>query len=390
MPKELSSHFAQQLKEIKRDFHCHPELGLQEKWTTQHIQHELQSLDMRLENFDQDTGVVAVLHTGKPGPVVALRADIDALPIDESPSHNPRSQYSGRMHACGHDAHITCLLGAAMLLNNMRNELNGDVIFVFQPDEETSHGAKNLIEAGLLNRFSIKAMFGLHVRPEFPSGTIGVRPGAAMSAKDRFTITIQGRGGHGAMPHMSISPIPAGIAVIQALQTIVGCRIDPRSTGVISVCAIHAGTADNVFPSDMVIMGNLRADSVALRAQLRQEITDIVHAIPTGSHCTGSVTFDNSIELLYNSPELLSIAAASASSIVGSNNVIEQPFDLTSEDFSEFSMHVPSFFYFLGASKSPPTAAPLHSPEFVVDDDILPIGARLLAESVLQAQASFV
>ncbi len=346
-------------------------------------------MGLEVVDFGQETGVVAVLRTGKPGPMLGIRADIDALPVQEPLSNAVRSENEGVMHACGHDTHIACALGAAMLLCENRDKLAGDVAFLFQPDEETSHGAKDLVAAGLFEKLPIRAVFALHNRPDLKTGVIGIRSGPVMSAKDSLTVRVLGRGAHGSKPHEAASPIAAGTAIVTALNTIVGCRVNPKQIAVLSICSIHAGTADNVIPDELVLRGNIRTNDTETRKRLLEDVELTVKHVGTAFGCKTETIVDRSVDLLVNSEELADIAYQSACAVTGAENVVEQEFDMISEDFSAFTARVPGFYYYVGARGKDAPYYPLHASRFTADNGMLPIGAALLAESVVRAQAVF-
>lgn len=378
------------LKTIKSDLHMHPELSMQEHRTTQIIKDQLTSLGIEILEFGLRTGVVGVLHGSKKGSVVALRADMDALPISETSGDKDMSLENGKMHACGHDVHTTSLLGAAMLLKELRENMFGSVLFVFQPAEETVEGAKLIINAGLFERMNIDAVFGLHVHPEIEVGHVGIKTGAVMAAKDSFLITIIGSGGHGSAPQNTTDPIVAGAALIAAIQSIVSRNIDSREAAVISVCSVHAGNADNIIPNILTLQGSMRSFSQIVREVMKRKLEEMACSVAKAYGCKARVKIEKGAPILMNDPLLGPIAQKSAEQVLGKNRIVDQELDMSSEDFAEFANRVPSFFYFLGSGTPGIYNCELHNSGFHANERTPIIGAALLASTAWNAQQTFI
>jgi amidohydrolase len=367
---------------IRRDLHRHPELGFQEFRTAQKIVEELHQLGIECETGIAKTGVVAYLGEGKPR--FALRADMDALPIQEANEVEYKSQHPGVMHACGHDAHVACLLGAAMLLNEdfKAGKLNGSVKLLFQPNEENSgtagpSGGQLMVEAGVLN--DVDAVVGLHVISSAPSGEVYVRPGAFMAAVDTFEGQVIGIGGHGAYPHEALDPIWLAAQVINAIHGIVSRRIDPLKQGVITVTMIHAGTATNIIPEAVQLTGTIRSFEEAVRQELH---TDLEKAFSMARAIGG----DYKLRIIpgypatVNDPQMAEFVRTMATDLVGAERVHEASMQMGAEDFSFMARAKPATFFNLGAKKDA-VHRPHHNAVFDIDESVLPTGAALLAEA---------
>jgi len=367
---------------IRRDLHMHPELAFQEVQTAQLVAETLRDLGIEYETGIAKTGVVAYLGEGKPR--FALRADMDALPITEANDVEYKSQSPGLMHACGHDAHITCLLGAAMILSEdfKQGKLKGSVKLLFQPAEEKADGsgnsgAKLMVEAGVLN--DVQAVVGLHIDSMLPAGEVHVRAGPFMAAADAFEAEVIGLGGHGAYPHTALDPIWLATQVINAIHGIVPRRMNPAQHGVISVCTIKAGTAENVIPESVRLGGTIRSFDPDVRAQL---FADLERAFSITRAWGG----DYRLRISYgypptvNNAKMTEFVRTMAIDVVGAERVKEAELHMGAEDFSYMARAKPATFFNLGAKKDN-ISRPHHNPIFDIDESILPIGAALLAEA---------
>lgn len=373
------------IQAVYADLHQNPELASAEVRTTACIRAILADHGLEILELGLETGVVACLTGGRPGPVIGLRADIDALPVTESEGHALRSQVEGRMHACGHDVHTAALLGAATVLAGLRAEIAGSVVFLFQPAEEMVRGARQIIAAGLFDRIRMDALFGLHVWPLLGTGYVGVRAGPVMAAKAGFSVAIQGRGGHGSTPQETADPIVAGAAVVSALQSIVSRNTDPREQAVVSVCSVHAEGSDNVIPACLELRGSIRVSSDTVGEMVKRRLTALCQSVAEGYGCSARVTFSHSVGVTANAARLLPLARACAAAVVGEDHVVEQEFSMASEDFSEYARHVPTFFYFLGSDNPGGEYFPLHHSGFRADSGAPARGAALLATTALKA-----
>ncbi len=366
---------------LRRDFHRHPELGFQEFRTAQTIVEELHKLGIECETGIAKTGVVAYLGEGTPR--FALRADMDALPIQEANEVEYKSQQPGVMHACGHDAHVACLLGAARLLNEdfKAGKLNGSVKLLFQPNEENSgtagpSGGQLMVEAGVLN--DVDAVVGLHVISSAPSGHVFVRPGAFMAAVDTFEGTVIGVGGHGAYPHEALDPIWLAAQVINAIHGIVSRRLDPLKQGVITVTMIHAGTATNIIPDAVQLTGTIRSFEETVRQELH---TDLEKAFSIARTMGGeyNLRIIPGYPATVNDPQMAECVRTIATDLVGAERVHEAGMQMGAEDFSFMARVKPATFFNLGAKKDN-VHRPHHNALFDIDENVLPTGAALLAE----------
>jgi amidohydrolase len=374
----------------RRDFHQHPELSNREVRTSRLVAEHLRALGVEVRTGVARTGVVGVLRGGRPGPVVALRADMDALPVTEEVdvpfASRVTSEYNGQkvgvMHACGHDAHTAMLMGAAEVLAGMRKELPGTVVFVFQPAEEQpppgeEGGADLMVEEGALDRPKVDAIFGLHVLP-FPRGQILWRAGGIMASSDRLQIEIHGRQTHGALPWEGIDPIVVAAQVITALQSITSRQMDLTSAPVVvSIGRVQAGTRYNIIPDRVLLEGTIRALDEGMRRALHERIRRTVEHVAEASGARAEVVIERATDVTYNDPALVERMLPTLQRVAGKAIAQALP-TTTAEDFSEYQKKVPGMFFFLGIT--PPGAEPVvnHSPRFVVDEAAMPVGVRAL------------
>lgn len=371
---------------FKEDLHRHPELAYREVRTTARIREALSSLGFEEIPLGTQTGAVFFLHGGKPGKCAALRADIDALELAE-PEGEKASLTQGLMHACGHDFHAACLYGAAMLLKAHQAELCGDVVLIFQPAEEPTTGAKSMLDAGLLTKLPAKPdfLFGLHNRPEIECGKIAVKQGALMARKSNFRITLHGTAGHAGSPHKYVDSIVAGGALIGAVQSIVSRNIAPFEPAVCCITAVKSGTEEYFITEDFFLAGDIRTHSDAAHEKIIHRLTTLAHGIAESYGCRAEVEVLPIVPLTYNSERMTVLAKEAASATVGKENLVVPESSLASEDFAVFGKEIPSFFYWLGTGFPDRENPPWHSVDFRTNDDALPIGAALLAQSVMTA-----
>lgn len=381
--KSAAAALEKDLTALRQHIHANPELSWQEVETSKLIEEELKKLG--LSNIhrgfkDTESGVFADLVGGKPGPVVALRADIDALPITEENDLPYKSTKDGVMHACGHDAHATMLIGAARVLASMKEEIPGTVRFIFQPAEEAGNdsGAPAMIAGGALE--GVSAIGGIHVWAQLPSGTFGTRTGPIMASADVWEMTIQGQGGHGAVPHNAIDPTVAVAHIITMLQTIVSREIDPLESAVVSVGKVESGSAPNVIPDKAVITGNIRTTNRETRSGMETRVRRIIDGVSSALRCTTELNYTPIYPVTVNDPDMTELLRDSAAHAVGSDKVVEVPIAMGSEDFSYYGEKVPAAFGMLGiGDPDKGTDRQHHSPHFNADDDVLVKGAALLA-----------
>jgi amidohydrolase len=364
---------------IRHDIHAHPEIGFEEERTSALVAEKLSGFGIEVHRGIGKTGVVGVL-AGKAGSgkTIGLRADMDALPMEEKTNLPYASKNPGRFHGCGHDGHTTMLLGAARYLAETRN-FAGRVVFVFQPAEEGFGGARAMIADGLFKRFPCDEIYGLHNAPPDDAYRIGIKPGAAMAGADFFDIKIRGRGGHAARPEDSHDPIVAAAALVQALQTIISRNLKPLSAAVISVTKVTAGSAYNVVPDEAALAGTVRYLDRKVSAQIEERMRGIAAGIAAGFSVEVEVDFRNVFDVLYNTDALVEGYLAAARDVVGEENVyVKSEPVMGSEDFADMLEVTPGAYCTIGHAGT----VPLHNPGFVLDDGILTIGASVYARIV--------
>ena len=366
----------QKMIDLRRDFHQYPELGLQEFNTARKVEGVLKALGLETRMFVNGTGVRGFLRGSEPGETIALRADMDALPIQEETDLPYQSQNKGVMHACGHDAHIAMLLGAATILSEMKKELKGNLAFIFQPAEEIGEGAKAMVEEGALE--GANRIFGLHVYSILPFGTLGYRPGPLMAAGDFFDVKITGKGGHGVLPHLTVDPIVIAANAISTLQTIVSREVDPAESAVISICKMNGGEAYNVIPETATFGGTIRSHKPELREDLPRRIKEILDGLVSGMRGSYELTLMSKFPATINDEEMTAFVVKVAKEILGEDKLsLLRPL-MGSEDFSFYLQKVPGTFAFLGVeNKDKGIIYPHHHPKFNIDEDILPLGTAL-------------
>ena len=373
------------LVDWRRSLHRRPELGFEENETAAFVAARLRELGLSVTEKVARTGVVAVLPAAKAsGKPVLLRADMDALPIQEVSGRTYGSEIPGRMHACGHDGHMAMLLGAASLLVDARDRLDRDVVFCFQPGEEGFGGAEAMIKEGVLKDHRVGEAFGLHLWSTFPAGTIQVRPGPTMAAQDEFQATVIGKGGHGALPHHAIDPIVAAAHSLTGLQAIVARTIDPMDAAVVTVGYLHAGTAPNVIPDHAVMRGTLRSFEEDVRETLRSVTRRVLESTAAAHGCRCDFVLHPGYPAVVNDAGAVERVRRHATAVVGAANVVEHRPVAAAEDFAYFLREVPGAFTFIGAGNAAKgITAAHHSAEFDIDESTLPIGAELLARIAL-------
>jgi len=364
---------------LRREIHRRPELGRHESETTRLVARELTALGIPFRRV-ADTGVEAMLTGELPGPTIALRADMDALPIQEQSDLSCASEIPGVMHACGHDLHTAALLGAARLLAAHRSDLRGSVRFLFQPDEEGDGGAARMIEDGCMD--GVSAVFGAHVAPEYPCGTVGVRFGKAYAASNPFDITLRGRSSHGAEPHLGCDAIVAASALVGAIQTLVSREVSPLDSAVISIGSLHAGTARNIIADEAHLSGIIRCFGPEMRKNLAGRLTAMADGIAVAHGCTAEVRIQWGYSGIINNDAMTAHVQKSAEALLGQDRVIVEPVpSLTTEDFGEFLSRAPGTFWHIGVGRAGEENAPLHNPRFNPDEGAIRIAAALHAKA---------
>lgn len=386
----------------RRDFHQFPELSNREVQTSRKVADALRKMGLKPRTGIAHHGVVAIIEGGRPGPKLALRADMDALPVTErnglpfasKVTTTFNGQTTGVMHACGHDAHTAILLGIAKSLVDMRAELPGQVMLVFQPSEEGAPtgekgGASLMLEEGLFRDFKPDAIFGLHVFSTLQVGQVAVRPGPLMAASDRFAITVKGRQTHGSRPWGGIDPIATAAEIVTSAQSIVARRTDiAKLPVVVSFGAIHGGIRYNIIPDDVQMIGTIRTFDEGMRQKTFADLKNVAEHVAAahGATVDAQVPDAPGNPVTYNAPELTARMLPSLNATVGEANVLEPPLQMGAEDFSYYAREVPGLFWFVGATAKgtdPATAPSNHSPEFMLDEGSLDVGLRTMLQATL-------
>ena len=398
LSKEIDRRAAQVESKViawRRDIHQHPELSNREVRTAKLVADHLRRLGMQVRTGVAHTGVVGLLRGGKPGPVVALRADMDALPVIEEVdvpfASKVRTTFNGQkvgvMHACGHDTHVAMLMGVAEVLSGMRQELPGSVKFIFQPAEEgppagEEGGAELMIREGVLESPKPGAIFGLHVFP-LPLGHIAYRPEGIMASSDDLRIVVRGRQTHGALPWQGVDPIVVASQIILALQTITSRQTDVTAApAIVTIGSLHGGVRRNIIPDSVEMLGTIRAFDPAMQKDIHQRIRRTSEMIARSAGATAEVKIDLGNPVTYNDPDLTARMSTTLRRVAGDSAVSLGPPTTTAEDFSRYQQRIPGFFFFLGVrprGTDPEDAAPNHSPRFYADEGALPVGVRALS-----------
>lgn len=364
---------------IRRNLHEHPELSYEEFETTKAIKNWLEEKNITIINSSLETGVIAEISGNNSGPLIAIRADIDALPIQEETNLPYASKFHGKMHACGHDFHTASIIGAAYLLKEKEASLNGTVRFIFQPAEESSNGACKVIEAGHLH--GVQAIFGMHNKPDLPVGTIGIKDGPLMAGVDRFEIEIHGVGTHAAVPDAGVDPIVASSQIVMALQTIVSRNISSSHNAVVSVTNIHSGNTWNVIPEKATLEGTVRTFQAETREKIPALMKRIIQGVSDALGVKTEFRFYPGPPAVHNDTSLTNLSTQVAEKM--NLNIISPTPSMAGEDFSFYQQEIPGSFIFMGTSGT----HEWHHPAFTVDERALPISAEyfaLLAERALK------
>jgi len=363
------------MKAWRRDLHAHPELGFEEHRTSQFVASKLESWGLEVERGIAGTGIVGTLRGSDPErKAIALRADMDALPMREENQFAHASGAPGRMHGCGHDGHTVMLLGAAKYLATVARPA-GSVHFIFQPAEEGLGGAQRMLDDQLFSRFECSSVYGLHNWPGLPLGKVGIRQGPMMASMDRVTIDIIGKGGHGGLPHLTVDPVVVAAHVITALQTLVSRSLDPLQAAALSITCVTAGTSHNVIPESAQLTGTIRSLMPEVRDQLEAGIHRIVNGVVQGFGAAAKIDYQRQLPALSNTVRETQLARRAAASVVGEGNVDEAIAPvLGSEDFACMLQQKPGAYAFLGQADAGHLPM-IHSPRYDFNDDLLPIGS---------------
>ena len=369
------------LVNLRRAIHADPEIGLDCPRTTARLKQALEGLPLELHEGPSTSGFVAVLRGAHNGRTVLLRGDMDALPMHEDTGLPFASTVPGRMHACGHDAHSAMLVGAARALSARRDELAGTVVFMFQPGEEGYHGARHMIDDGLLSVAPADAAFALHISPNIPAGQVVGRAGTLMASTDTLHATIRGAGGHAAMPHECIDPIPVACEIVMALQTYVARRVPVGDPAVLSITKIDAGSAHNIVPDTVELLGTLRTLSEPTRAKAREAFARIATNIAAGHGCTAEVSIEPGYPVTVNDARAIDLVRGCAEALGGEAGWAQMPAPMMgAEDFSYVLQQVPGAMSFIGVAPSgsdPATNPPLHNTRMTIDENVMARGVAL-------------
>ncbi|MXO70438.1 M20 metallopeptidase family protein [Alteraurantiacibacter buctensis] len=372
---------------LRRAIHAEPELGLDTPLTLAKVRAELADLPLEWRTGNTTTGAVATLKGARPGPSVLLRGDMDALPMDEHTGLPFASTIPGRMHACGHDTHTAMLAGAARILAARQADIAGEVRFMFQPGEEGFHGARFMLEEGLLDPLP-DAAFALHIMPNSPHGMIAGKPGAMLAAADQFDITIQGKGGHASLPHDTADPVPAAAAIVTAIQAMVTRRFAASEATVVTVSMIEAGTAHNIIPNHAHMRGTIRTLSAERRQAVRAALTEVAELTARAHGCTADVTVTEGFPVTNNDPRAIDLGRAVAEEMGGPDKWHQMAHSLMgAEDFSYVLQKVPGAMFFLGVAhegKDWTTCCGIHNSRMMVDESVMPKGSAFLASCALR------
>ena len=378
--KKRAADYFEQYRSIRHHLHAHPELSYVEYNTSSFIQKHLEKLGIPFTVM-ANTGVIGTIQ-GKPSErVIALRADMDALPIQEENIHPYASTVKGVMHACGHDVHTTCLLGAAQILNELKDEWYGTIKLIFQPGEEKNPGgASLLIKEGVLENPAPQAIFALHVNPSLETGNLSFRAGKVMASADELYITIKGKGGHAAAPHLTTDTILTASMITVALQQVVSRNNNPFSPSVLSICSIQGGHTTNVIPSEVKLMGTFRAMDEEWRLKAHQRIENIVQHVAESQGAEVDLKIDVGYPCVYNDPNLNDATRSIGIDFVGSDFVEETELRMGAEDFGYYSQQIPGCFFRLGTgNKSKGIGSGVHTPTFDIDENAIEIGVGIMA-----------
>lgn len=376
--------YGEKIVALRRDIHREPELGFGTEKTARKVLDALEDLPLEIQTGVAENGIVATLKGKEDGPVVGLRADMDALPIHEETGLPFASEIDGKMHACGHDGHTSMLVGAAHALCKVREHINGTVKFFFQPAEEGGGGGKVMVEEGVAD--GVGSIFALHLWPGLPFGTAATKSGPIMAAADVFKMLVKSSGGHGAMPHLAVDAIAVSAQIVTALQTIVSREVDPVESAVLTVGEIEAGTAFNIIPGEARLGGTVRTLNADLRSKMPERMEELARGVAIGMRADVELDYTFSYPVTVNDETSARLALGVAGDLFGGDHArtLSNP-SMGAEDFAYFLEKLPGAFIWLGAGED---ASGLHTPTFAFDEEILPRGAALLTALALEALAA--
>lgn len=372
--KKLVRENRELIVKTRRDLHLIPEPAYTEKKTSTYVAEYLKKEGLDLRTGIAKYGVVGMMDTGRPGPTLMIRSDMDALPITEETGLEFASTHDGAMHACGHDGHMAMVLGAVTALNNIKDKLNGVIKFLFQPAEEGPGGAKPMIEEGVMENPKVDYSAGCHLWPAITEGTIGVKSGPLMAAMDRFDIKIIGRGGHGAMPHLCLDALEVGTQVINSLQRIVSRQMDPLQPSVVTVGSFHAGSTFNVIPGEAEMCGTTRTFDHDIWNSWQERIDKIVRGVCESMGATYELKYTKGYPPLLNDESMTQVVQRCAEAVIGKENVFEPEQTMGGEDMAFYLEKSKGCFFFLGTGRE--GCAPIHNSKFDFNEDVLLLGAE--------------
>ena len=382
LEEEIRDSFGEDIVSLRREIHREPELGFDTKKTAEKVLDALEGLPLEVETGLAENGIVATLKGEGGGPTVALRADMDALPIQEETDLPFASEEDGKMHACGHDGHTSMLVGAVRALSqdHLRERLNGSVKFIFQPAEEGGGGGRVMVEEGVAE--SVSSIFALHLWPGLPFGKAATKAGPIMAAADAFEMRVKGKGGHGAMPHLTTDAVAIAAQIVTALQTVVSREVNPVAPAVLTVGEIEAGFAFNIIPETARLGGTVRTLDADLRKQIPKRMEELARGIARGMRGDAELDYHFSYPVARNDADAAEFALGVIGELFGEENVVElTDSSMGAEDFAFFLEHVPGAFIWLGVGD----VSGLHTPKFAFDEEILPQGSALLAALALES-----
>ncbi len=367
---------------IRRDIHKYPELGFQENRTSDLIFKTLSELGYEVSRMAK-TGVVGLIRGKQPEKTLAVRADIDCLPLQELNNFDYKSQYAGKMHACGHDGHTAIALSVARIIKERQDELNGNVKFIFQPAEEGPGGAEPMIKEGVLESPEVSAIIGLHLWNPMEVGKIGIKGGPLMASADEFEVIIKGKGGHGAHPHETVDAIVVASYVITTLQTIVSRNVNPLEPAVLTIGKIEGGSNFNIIAESVRLIGTIRTFNNELRKQMKQRLEEVLNNITSAFGASYEINFHPLYPPTLNNEKMANLVKEAARPVVGSDNIVEDEMTMGAEDMSYFLEKVPGCYFLIGsANKEKGLDKPHHSPYFDFDEDALSIGTQVMTNAI--------
>jgi amidohydrolase len=371
------------LVEVRRTIHMNPELGFEEVETSKLVVGWLEKFGLQVKTGVATTGVVGLLKGAKGGKTVAIRADMDALPLEEANEVPYRSKVRGKMHACGHDGHVTILLGVARLFSSLRTQMTGNVKWLFQPAEEGGGGGRVMVEEGVLENPKVDAVFGAHLFPDLAMGKVGIHEKEGLAATDRVVITLKGKGGHGAYPHLSRDPILAAGHLITQIHSIVSRSIGPLDSAVITIGKVSGGTAFNIIPDEVELLGTVRSLTAAVREDLKRRLEEVARGVARSFDLDCKVDFQYGYPSLVNNPEMSHLVASACGRGIGEANVEFLKPSMGGEDFAYYLQKVPGSFFRLGCrNEAKGIVHPFHSSRFEMDEDALPFGVEMFARII--------